>query len=51
MCHEGQSLLVDSGKGEMSARCCGSSTWADIFRLADFSDRLSAYYFTWKISS
>ena len=32
MCEKGQSLPIDRGKGEMSARCCGSSTLADIFR-------------------
>ena len=32
MCETGQSLPIDRGKGEMSARCCVSSTGADIFR-------------------
>lgn len=32
MCEKGQSLPIDRGKGEMSARCCESSTRADIFR-------------------
>lgn len=32
MYKEGQSLPIDGGKGEMSARCCVSSTGADIFR-------------------
>lgn len=32
MCKEGQSLLIDRGEEEMSARCCGSNTFADIFR-------------------
>lgn len=29
MCETGQSLPIDRGKGEMSARCCGSSAGAD----------------------